>query len=159
VFHSPSCALLLARGRPDSVVRCHLVYLAVLVPALALLINRFDLLGAAIAVLIAATLSTPAYLWQLKKRVGINVQMFVAATFRPLIAAAMMALLLRMLLPLKTAEATLSISMQIALLFAAIALGALLYIVVLWMLWQLSGRPQGAEQWVLGRLRALLRPT
>src|SRR5258706_9895370 len=65
----------------------------------ALLVPSYGLSGAAYGVLVTSILSTPIYLSQLRRSVGVTPSVFLGAAARPVVAALAMALLVRWVLP------------------------------------------------------------
>lgn len=154
LFHSPICSVLVAKGRPDAVAKCHAVFVGVLIAALLLLVPNLGEIGAAYAVLAAAAAATPAYLWHLRKHVGVGAMPFLRGIARPLLASAVMVLVLRHALPM--ADASSGVAWQALLLVYSIALGAIVYAVVILAAWLALGRPAGAEQIALDQLRRVI---
>ncbi len=149
-MHSPLCALLIAHGHPSGVAACHLLYVGVLIAALFGLLPMFGALGAAYAVLCAATVSTPAYLLQVRRRLAIPCLPTMRAVVRPVVAAAAAVLAVRVLVPASVAMPPLA--QAIASLAAALVVGVVVYLAAAAALWIVAGRPAGAEQFVLRKV-------
>ena len=154
LFHSPICSLLVASGRPDAVAKCHAVFVGILFGGLLLLVPKLSELGAAYATLAAAIIATPAYLWYLRKHVGIGPAPFLAAVARPMLASVAMLLVLRLALPV--ADVLAGAAWQALCLVFGIVLGAVVYATVISVTWIALGRPNGAEQIALDQLRRTL---
>jgi lipopolysaccharide exporter len=149
-LHSAICTVMIAKGRPMTIVLSHLVYVASLFVALWFLVVPYGGLGAAGAALIAAVVSTPAYLQALKVGTGLPMSSFVRAVVRPTIAAAAMFLTVRWCLPEYGADTPTAL---LALwLLAGLALSVVSYIVYALLLWLAFGRPSGGETLALQQL-------
>lgn len=152
--HSLMCSLLVAHGRPDAVAWSHVFYVTLLFGALLVLVPRIGVTGAAFAVLIAAVGSTPAYMFQIRKRVGVRARAILPAVSRPLLAAGAMLVVLYFLLP-APGPAT-GFASNFLYLALGCVVGALTYLGTALALWWLAGRPAGAEQALVSRVQALL---
>ena len=154
LFHSSMCALLIATGRPAAVATGNVVFVLLLAILLFALIGRFGATGAAVAVVGAAILSTPAYLIGIRIHTGIGPATFLHAIARPLIASAAMVAVLRAVMP----AYALSMGMHeaAALLLGAVALGAVLYATGVTLLWLAARRPPSVERFVFERARMML---
>lgn len=152
--HSLMCSLLVAHGRPDAVAWSHVFYVALLFGALLVLVPRIGVTGAAIAVLIAAIGSTPAYMYQIRRRVGVRARTLLPVVVRPVLAAGAMLLVLHVLLP--GAGTTTGFAGNFMQLVLGCSVGALAYLATALALWRLAGRPAGAEKLLVDRVRALV---
>lgn len=142
-FQSPVCAILIGHGYPDRVFRCHVVFVAVLLGGLFAMPSTFGARGAAVAVLLAAVVSTPVFFLALRRTLRIPITALLRATIRPLIAAGVMYTAIRMNIP--PLSPTTPVASGAALLVLAVAGGAAVYAVALSALWFAAGRPHGAE--------------
>src|SRR5262249_41639773 len=111
-------------------------------------------LGAAWSMFCAATIATPAYLWQLRRSVGFNPLSLLRVVARPVIASAVMVLAIRMLMPPPGPVG--EVIGNTVLLLAAVALGVVTYISALALVWFASGRPIGVESAASERVRLAL---
>jgi hypothetical protein len=109
------------------------------------------LTGGAYGVLVASILSTPIYLSQVRRSVGVAPSVFLGAAARPVVAALAMALLVRWMLPEWTPAMDLAVS--IGWMIGGIMLGVFAYTAAIMLLWLAAGRPAGAERVVFERLR------
>ena len=153
MFHSSMSTILFARGFPARVTASNASYvamLAILLTLLTLLAPHVGLPGAAYAVLLTSVLATPIYLYQMKHCLGIGPAVFITAIARPLVAALLMAALVRWVLP--PYSASMAFGTLITWLGTGIALGAAAYVVLAAALWLAMGRPAGAERMVMQRL-------
>jgi lipopolysaccharide exporter len=153
-MHSPFCSLLISHGHADRVALGHGIYVALLLSGLLALLPLFGTLGAAFAVLGAAVLSTPVYLIQTRRLIGVRVRPVLRAVLRPVLAALATVLVLRFTLP--PAGAWSGLGGPFLLLAWAGTLGVTCYAAAVSALWVASGRPEGTEQYVLSRIRALV---
>jgi len=154
-LHSPLCALLVSHGHPGRVGVSHISYVAVLFAGMFVFVPRWGATGAALAVLGAAILSSPIYLYQVRHCIGIPMRSVVAAMSRPLLAAAVMVGAVRVVSPwVGPIDGLID---NIVLLIAFGAGSAAVYLVTLLVSWHLVGRPAGAETAVLDRLASLWR--
>lgn len=154
LFHSGICAMLIARGFPRQVTITNAVYVAILVLGLALTVPQFGAIGAAHAALTASVLSTPVYLAHVYRRLRVSPLSLLRAVARPVLAAAVMIVVVRSALP--AFELSLSASAALGLLLGGITLGIAVYAVAGFLLWLASGRPDGPERFLLTRAMAWL---
>jgi O-antigen/teichoic acid export membrane protein len=154
LFHSSMCAVLIAIGRPAAVVKANVVFVLLLVILLIALVGRFGAAGAAAAVVGASILSTPAYLIMIRVHTGIAATAFLHAITRPLIASAAMVAVLRAVMP--EYVPSMAVGEAAWLLFGAVVLGAILYVLAAALLWLAARRPQSIERIVFERVRAML---
>lgn len=156
LFHSSIGSVLMARGFPGHVTKANGFYVLVLVAMLFLFGARFGVQGIAWGVLVTAIVLTPLYLYLLNRNLAIGAGVFLRATVRPVLAAFVMAVVVRMLLPVYDAAAP--ILHMIAWLTAGVAIGIVVYGGVIGLLWLLAGCPGGAERLVFGKFRARFFP-
>jgi hypothetical protein len=124
-------------------------------PAVIVLTARVGHVGAAIGYLLAGSIAVPINLANLCSCLGLPLLRFLGPLWRPLLATASMAVTVygvRALLGPADSAAGL-----LAHLAASVGVGALTYASILLLFWQLSGRPEGAERWILDLLQARLR--
>lgn len=155
MFHSSMCAVLIARGHPAQVTLTNGTYVVLLLALLALFSWRFGTVGVAYAALLSSVLTTPIYLWHLRRRLNIEAAVFVRAVWRPFIAAGLMAVVVREALP--QFHPDMPIGIAAAWLISGVAIGVATYFLVAGALWLTAGRPAGAELVVLERLKSLIR--
>jgi O-antigen/teichoic acid export membrane protein len=122
--------------------------LAIIVPAALFAVKHWGAEGAAAARAGVAVLMVPVMMVFTARTGSVTFGQLFGALWRPLLAAVVMAALVRAL-PLAFVEYTF---VRLVLKGAACVL---VYPVVLWMLWRLSGRPAGFEAMALQQLRAL----
>lgn len=154
LFHSSICAVLIASGHPSRVTTTNSLYVLLLLALLIALAPTYGVTGAAAAALGASIVCTPLYLLQVRRALGISVQVFVRAALRPIVAAIAMAALVRLALP--TWDAGIGVAVSAAWLITGVAIGIASYGVIVFLLWFVSGRPPGAEQMVFERARQML---
>ena len=147
--------VLLALNRPRLVTALGGLHLAVLLPLLWLMVSRADFLGAAYAMLIAAAGNLLVVYVILVRHLEMGVTDYLRSLWRPSLAAALMYFAVT-----AAAEQLMAADMApILRLLLCVVLGALVYHVAVLALWRLSGRPDGAEQFVRGRAGEMLPGT
>lgn len=127
-----------------------LIYLAVLYPA----IVGWGAMGAAWASLGTAIVMIPVNQAMVAQCLGLNATQFCRELVRPLLASGAVAaavLAVKSQLVLRQ----LSLDYMLALILCA-AIGALVYVIVLYAVWRLWKRPEGAERHAFGQLEKLL---
>jgi O-antigen/teichoic acid export membrane protein len=154
LFHSSMCAVLIAIGRPSAVAAGNVVFVVLLTVLLFALVGRFGATGAAVSMVSAAILSTPAYLIGIRNHTGIGPATFLQALARPLTAAAAMVALLRAVMP--AYAPSMPMPEAAGLLLGAVVLGAVVYVIVVTLLWFAARRPPGVERFVIERIRAVV---
>lgn len=156
LFHSSICTVLIARGHPAAVVKSQLLFVGILLVLMFTLVQRMGASGAAISVVGASILSTPAFLYAIRVHTGITPGTFVRALARPLLASVAMALTLKMLVPPHVP--TMAAGQAAWLLFGAVALGAAVYVLAITLLWLAARRPHSVERFVVDGARTMLAP-
>jgi lipopolysaccharide exporter len=154
LFQSSICSVVTSRGFPRQVAIANGLYVIVLIGLLTLLASRWGVIGAAWAVLMTAILMTPAYLYLMNRQLGVGPSVFLRATVRPVFAAIAMVAIVRWFLPAYTS--IMSVTQTVGWLAAGIAIGIVVFIVCVALLWRLAGKPASAEGLVLDRARKLL---
>jgi lipopolysaccharide exporter len=154
LFHASICTVLLGRGFPLHVGIANSAYVVVLIALLFVFATHVGVVGAAYAALLTSLLSTPIYLYQVKRCLGVAPSLFLRAVMRPLIACAATTILLRWALPLH--DPTTSTLTSVAWLLVGASSGLAVYSTALWSLWSVAGRPAGAERAVIDRVRAFI---
>lgn len=154
-LHSSICAVLIGRGFTAQVTLTNLIYVLLLLALLALFAIRFGVTGAAYAALFTSVLTTPIYLHQMRRCLGIAFAVFLRALVRPLSAAVLMAISVRTALP--AFSPAMPYGAMLAWLIAGVAAGIVTYFVLLLALWTLAGSPPGAERTLLERARLFAR--
>ena len=119
---------------------------------------RFGLVGGAIGTVMAVTLEEIAFLIVGFRRYCIAPAQLLRDTWRILLASAAMAIVLYAT-GLGWTQVDPDLWVLIPHLLAACLLGAVIYSTVLYVTWKLSGRPDGAESYVLRLITALLQRT
>lgn len=147
----------LALGQPRLITVIATIRFVALVPLALLLTARMGLTGAAWAELVAAILALLPSVAILVRRLEISARDFLSRLFRPSLASALMAYAVHHLLR-ALPDATSSLA-ALPVLAVAICAGIVAYFSTIGLLWLLSGRPFGAEQIVIARLRRWGRPT
>jgi lipopolysaccharide exporter len=157
LFQSSMCTVLFGRGFPARVTFSNAAYTVLLVTLLsAFLVYRQDLgvVGAAYAALITSIVSTPLYLYQMWRCLGVPPSLFLRSIRRPAVAAFTLILVVSWVLP--AYEPAMGIFMTLVWLVVGVVLALTIYIVTIIAAWRLAGRPAGAEQMATDFLRAQL---
>lgn len=143
-----SGSIYLALGRP----RVYAAISGLTLAVMAALIVPFTLArggeGAALSCLITGVVSFGVMVWTLNRMLGLRLRDFLACLWRPGMAATVMYVLVDRQVAVASAAAvpawqTLAI---------AVALGAGVYVALVYGLWRAAGRPAGAETYVASRL-------
>lgn len=154
LFHSSMCTVLIAAGYPHRVAQSNAFYVALLLIFFMWWIPRLGVTGAAYAALVTSALCTPVYFWQLKRSLKFPATWFVRAASRPVLAALIMAVTVRLILPEWAARMT--VAEALAWLIGGVVLGIATYCLSVALLWAAAGRPAGAERVVLEEARRRL---
>jgi lipopolysaccharide exporter len=157
LFHSSIGAALIAKGYPRDVARANMYYVLLLLTLLTVLAPRYGAVGVAYAVLGTAVAMTPAFLFLIKRRLGVGMDIFALAVIRPLLASILMVLAVRGMLP--DYESSMPFERAAALLAGGVALGVAVYSGAVGLLWVLMGRPDSVEHKVLERIRQTVSAT
>jgi lipopolysaccharide exporter len=155
LFHSSITAVLIGRGQPGRTTFANGCYVAVLMTMLAivwLFWRDIGVLSAAYAALATSALCTPVYLWQIRSALGVSPLVFVRAIARPLLAAGVMALVVRWALP--EHDLAMGVARTLGWLAGGGVLAVLVYVATAWAAWQVAGCPAGAERTLLAGARS-----
>jgi len=147
VLQSNSYAAFIALGKPGTYAKIQMFHVGVLLVALAVLVPLHGAQGAAWAYLVAALMALPVNFYLIVRSLGLTLASLLPPLWRPLASAAMMYGTGKLWGPVVPASA--SSTDAILPLAACIALGASVYVGVDLLLWLASGRPDGAETWML----------
>ncbi|HQQ74762.1 MAG TPA: lipopolysaccharide biosynthesis protein [Pseudomonadales bacterium] len=156
MFHSPICAVLLARGYPQMPVIANGLYMLILLSQLsfiALNVEQFSVRNAAFAALLSSLLSTPLYLYILQRKLSISPMIFMRAIVRPLCSSVLMVLTIHWLLP--AYDSSMALTTVATWLLAGIGIGVIVYMLAVLILWILGGRPNGPERVLLDHVGKL----
>ena len=148
-------SLYFAVGRPRFRAMLTLAEIALFLPLVAVLIRPYGLLGAAVAFTITAALVVPVNFVLAARLLQMRLRSFLAVLWRPAIASALMAATILATFP-RSAERIGSWA-NVQALATAITFGALVYALLIYIAWRATGRPDGAERWLLDRCLALWR--
>ena len=130
-----------------------LLVLVVTVPLLFALVPPLGVTGAALAMLAGSVVAAPLNLVLLGKAIRFGVADLRRMLARPLAGSALMALAVLFLKAAWPMPDTLSVQLVYALALATT--GAVVYAAVVYAFWRSSGGSEGAESWILGRLKRL----
>jgi PST family polysaccharide transporter len=153
---SNNVAAYLALGRPRLLTLVVSIRLCILVPTAIVLTRALGLLGAAFAELIASLMLLGVSLPLLFNRLGLSYLPFISRIWRPTVASGLMAAAVHLVLQSMPSES--GVRSAIALL-AGVVVGVLSYSLAVLLLWQASGRPEGAEAILIRRLKVAWRST
>jgi O-antigen/teichoic acid export membrane protein len=141
----------MALGNPHQIATVMLIFLACLFPALFFMMNKYGLKGAGYAYLLAYIPAVPYGTIVTKRMLGFGWAELVSALWRPVIAVA------AMYYCVLAGDASFGEMNSIPRLALDIALGAFSYVAGVIVLWQLAGRPTGAESQAIGMLLRRVR--
>lgn len=145
---------LLALGKPQVMTGLAILSGVLFLPTLILLTLWYGVMGAAWANLIIALVMIPISYVFLFRALDMRTSHIVREIWRPIIATAVMTASVQgYVMQVATA---ITLEMQIVHLLAAIVIGFITYLLASLALWQISGRPKGAEQHVLDYLHRFL---
>jgi len=143
-----------ATGQPRQQTLTTGIQAFTLLPLLALAISHYGLVGAAWAYLLHSVLVfMPICYWILLRTTPIRVSDIWDPLWRPLLAAALMFAIIK---PLADEWASPMALVALPRLLTLASLGALLYAASIFLLWRLSGRPEGPERALFRRIRPKL---
>jgi len=153
VLQTNAFAAFIALGKTRPFVLINSCHVAVLLLALIALTGPFGVIGAAWAYVIAALLLLPVNFAVIKIYLNLDALEYVERLWRPIVASTAMYYGVMHFGP----EASIEVSTGKAVLALAaqVSLGAAIYTVAILLLWQVRGRPTGAETAALNLMRAL----
>lgn len=165
VLQSNAYSAFIALGKPQIFVRINAIHVAILLASLSSLTWLYGVQGAAWAYVATAVVMLPVNIFLISLYLEMRAVRFVSHLWRPMTAATIMYLGVRALGP-ELPTAVIPPGQAAASLVTAVALGVTLYVAAAFVLWQLSGRPEGAETSTLHQLRnawtrtrTMLRPS
>ncbi len=145
-----STFVLMTTGRPKLITALAVVNLVLLLAFLLVLTPTRGVLGAAIGFTAAGLLMLPAHILVLRREIQLELRDLWPRAWRSLFATALMALVLRLGMPIAAPETLLTAAVV---LLVAAGGGGLVYTLCLSGLWILNGRPPGLEQMMLAAAR------
>ncbi len=149
VLQSNAYSAFLALNKPQVFVRINAIYVCVLLVLLGCLAPHFGIRGAAWAYVGTVVLVLPVTFHYITKYLGLRAGELFGAVWRPLCAAGIMYLAVRLLGPAEPHGSVPSLQAGASLL-ECVALGVPIYISAVTALWALSGKPEAsAESWCL----------
>jgi O-antigen/teichoic acid export membrane protein len=134
----------LALGRPMLVVALGGLHVTVMLGAMAFLFPRLGLVGAAWAMIAAATASVPAQMLLVQRVLGPVLRGWLAVVWRPTLAALLMFLAVSAYVNVSVTAAKPGELLSETLL--GVLLGVCVYVAVVAVTWLAAGRPAGAER-------------
>lgn len=141
----------LALGQPQVSTWLAVAYVAVLLPLLIAWTGPYGAEGAAWAYLVTVAALLPVNLYVLFGRLELRLPEFLAATWRPIAATVLMAVVVHAWL--QSADAATGSLAAIPQLLTAVGVGVVTYGLALWGVWRACGSPDGAEKATLDRVR------
>jgi lipopolysaccharide exporter len=145
----------LALGKTRVTALMETLHFVILLPLLLLLSRTLGIVGVAYAEFLATTVTVFVECWLISRAFALSRSAYLAGLWRPLIAAATMAIGVTMLLRELNADAFAGRPLlQLAIVVPA---GIAAYGSALTILWLLWGRPRGAESFLLARLTEVFR--
>ena len=146
---------LLALGKPQVVTGLAALSGILLIPALIFMTQRHGVIGAAWASFGVALVMIPVNYVFIFRALGLRTSQVLREIWRPILSTSVMTAGVQWFVA--GLADTSHLGVQVAHLLCAIAIGVAIYPVVSWVLWQLSGRPPGAEQHALDYLLRVLQ--
>lgn len=143
-----------ALGKPNLSTATLLVRMLLLLLGLVILTNRFGVVGVAYAEVLAALGSLAVSIPILAVTLKLKPFVYFGALVRPLIASALMGLVLHFVLPARGLDA--DIVHAITWLCLGSLAGAVVYPLIAAVLWLLAGRPESVELMIFSRIREMV---
>jgi lipopolysaccharide exporter len=154
VMQSNAYSAFIALGKPEVFVKINMIHVGFLLTALTSFTWLWGLRGAAWAYVGTAIVMLPVNFIFITRYLEIHTADLFAHLWRPLAASALMYLGVRALGP-ELPQGVIPSAQAATSLLASVTLGVVLYPLATLILWQLSGRPEGAETTALQQLRAV----
>lgn len=154
VLQTNAFSAFIALGKPKAYVQINVIHVVVLLVLLITLTKPYGLIGAAWAYVVTALLLLPVNFALIIYYIGLRPVDLLARFWRPVVAAGAMYGLVRTLSPPVALE-SISTAGAGSALAICVATGIATYCLGIVLLWLIAGRPQGAETWILGRLRVI----
>lgn len=148
VLQTNTSAVYGAMGRPRLIALTGGIQASLLIPMLLIAVTRFGLVGAAYAFLLHSLLfALPVAYWIFFRNTAVRAGDVWPVCWRPVAACAVMYLAVAQFM--QWAGRQPDLLLELAALGVAFLLGALTYAAVILLLWQMAGRPAGAERMVI----------
>ncbi len=144
---SPNISAQMALGRPRTNAAFFGARAALLVCALVVFVPQYGLLAAAWSQLLVSWLIIPASTYVIARALDVGLTAVFNAIWRPVVAMAGMIGVLTFVAPVWSG------SHPVITLFGKASLGASVYALMIYLMWRWRGYPDGAEAYVLRRLR------
>jgi O-antigen/teichoic acid export membrane protein len=154
VMQSNAYALFLATGRANVCTAIQGLHVALLLTLLVAFTKWWGLKGTALSFITVAAITMPITLAVILRTLGLPARRFGSNVWRPLVAAGGMFLVVAW--SIREVSSTAPMSQLLPKLLLSIVLGAALYVALIAVTWWISGRPEGAETVILGRVRPVL---
>ena len=138
-------SLYIALGKPQTVSRITLYRIFVFVPMLIYGTQNFGIQGAAASVVVSEIILFPISYLPAMKLLSIRASELVGIFFRPILASALMYVVVAQLFLGNISYAGMQLTMQVLILATAVALGAVTFLACSVVFWLARGRPEGTE--------------
>ena len=142
-------AVYLALGQPQLLTYLTLLFLSVLFPALWWLVSAYGAIGAAYAVLLAATMQLPFAFGVVMRQLGVGIGALASVVWRPVVAGLLMAAAIIVVRSGWIAENASQPPGFLVQLLTLVPMGAATYAIAVLGFWYLNGRPDGGESKLL----------
>lgn len=145
----------LALGKPNVATYLGIVQISFLLPSLVVLSREYGGIGAAYGYLVSQAIFTPISFSVLFRVMGVTPREIIRVLWRPIVSAAIMYLAVRLVaieIPVETFD---SVNVLLRHFLIAVAIGAAAYTTCLFVAWNVSARPVGAETRILGAVRSI----
>lgn len=140
--------LALAKQKITTMLLC--LRTAVFLPLLISLSSSHGVQGAASAVLITTIFIFPISQVILRKQIGLLWSELLSIIYRPLIASLLMAYIIHLFTSFVISNS--GGSPSVISLVLGLILGITAFTVIIWLLWRLTGRKEGAESWIMRKV-------
>ena len=154
VLQSNAYSAFIAIGKPQIFVKINAIHVGILLTALSTLTSMYGIRGAAWAYVITAGIMLPVNFLFITRFLEVRTADFFSHLWRPIAAATIMYLGVRALGP-ELPTGLIPPAQAASSLIASVCLGLVFYVSLIAILWQLSGRPDGAETSTLRQVRSL----
>lgn len=136
------------------ITRLLLLKTGLLIPLLIIFSTRYDIEGAAVAILITSVSMLPINLIKISSVLNIKWREYAGLLYRPILASIVMSAMISTLNPVHSDQQQFDLLIALV---THILLGASTFCIALYSLWILAGRKADAEQIVLSMLQAKLK--
>jgi O-antigen/teichoic acid export membrane protein len=153
VLQSNAYSAFLALGKPQVFVKITAIHVCIELPALVTLTAWFGINGAAWAYVTAAIVVLPVNFIFITRFLELPARQFISQLWRPLCSSGVMYVVVHLYGP-PAPGSVIPATQAAGSLAASILLGAPVYIASVIGLWLVSGKPPGAEMWILKEIQS-----